>query len=156
MKKVIRLNEKELSDLIRKVISEEKGQIKNRKNSKKTIKEYLNEVDFFYKDDKEPSEEEIRQELDTLYGYMENLYSDAFDEIKDIDENLASELSKDYYLEPHHLAEVLDELSDNGPRHLRTLAREILMLQEDIDELEGIYREIVPPPIKTKWTMPEE
>lgn len=141
MKKVIRLNEKELSDLIRKVISEEKGQIKNRKNSKKTIKEDLNEVDFFYKDDKEPSEEEIRQELDTLYGYMENLYSDAFDEISERDENLAMEMSKED-IEPHHLAAVLDDLSENGPRHLRTLAREILMLQEDIDEVEGLYHEI--------------
>lgn len=155
MKKVIRLNEKELSDLIRKVISEEKGQIKNRKNSKKIIKEDLNEVDFNYEEDKEPSEEEIIQELDTLYRYMDNLYNDAFDEISAIDKDLASELSQ-HDIEPHDLAEILDDLSENGPRHLSILAHEILMLQDDIDEIEDRYHEVRGPIVHTKWTMPEE
>jgi hypothetical protein len=154
MKKVIKLNEKELSDLICKIISEEKGQIKNRK---KVIKENLTEVDFNYKDENkdEPSEEEIVKHLDMLYKHMDNLYSDAFDEINDIDENLASEMSIDY-LEPSDLAAVLDDLSDNGPRHLSILAREILMLQEEIDEVEGLYHEVSVPPVHTKWINPDQ
>ncbi len=152
MKKVIRLNETELSNLIRKVISEEKGKIKTHK---KTIKEDLNEVDFNYEENKEPSEEEIVKHLDMLYKHMDNLYSDAFDEINDIDENLAAELSIDY-LEPNDLAAVLNNLSDNGPRHLSILAHEILMLQDEIEEVEGIYHEVSGPPIHTKWINPEE
>lgn len=155
MKKVIRLNEKELSDLIRKVISEEKSKIENRKNRKKNIQETLNEVDFNYKEEEDPSEEEIVEKLDLYYKYMENLYNDAFDEINSIDENLAAEMSKSS-LTPDYLAAVLDDLSDNGPRHLRTLAREIIMLQEDIEELEGLYHEISGPSINTKWTTPDQ
>ena len=158
MKKIIRLNETELSNLIRKVISEEKGKIKT---YKKTIKEDLNEVDFNYEDDKEPTEEEIVEQLDLYYKYMENLYNDAFDEINEIDSELASELSKDALsplFSPHDLSSVLHDLSQEGPKHLSILADEIEMLQADIEELEHMYEEIAGPPpnFNTKWSYPEE
>lgn len=88
--KVIRLNEKDLHTIIRKVISEEKNKNQDFQNKSRVNEEYeeIDEVDYKPEETKyeSMSQEELEQELETLQGYMINLYDDASDFVDNVDQ----------------------------------------------------------------------
>jgi hypothetical protein len=130
--KVIKLNEKDLHTIIRKVISEEKSKNKDFQNKSRITEEFdeIDEVEYKPEESNydEMSQEDLETELETLKVYMDNLYEDASDFIDDVKQ----------YNNPLELANALKEIETGQAKLLRYEIRE---LYNDIRHIEDILNQ---------------
>jgi len=130
--KVIKLNEKDLHTIIRKVISEEKSKNKDFQNKSRITEEFdeIDEVEFKPEgtDYDNMSQEDLETELETLKGYMINLYDDASDFVDNVNQ----------YDNPLELAKALKQVDTGQAKLLRYEIRE---LYNDIRYIEDILNQ---------------
>lgn len=130
--KVIKLNEKDLHTIIRKVISEEKSKNKDFQNKSRITEEFdeIDEVEFKPEgtDYDNMSQEDLETELETLKGFMINLYDDASDFVDNVNQ----------YDNPLELAKALKQVDTGQAKLLRYEIRE---LYNDIRQIEEILNQ---------------
>jgi hypothetical protein len=130
--KVIKINEKDLHTIIRKVISEEKNKNKDFQTKSKITEEFdeIDEVEYKHEGVNYDSmtKEDLEEELETLKGSMINLYDDASDYVGDVNQ----------YETPLDLARALKQIDIGQAKLLRYEIRE---LYNDIRHIEEILEQ---------------